>query len=86
MVSYKINFDKYFPQDIIKLIEDGVVTLDEVIESGVAFRCFSSVLYVYIHERSKEIKEKVENTETVITRQDGVVVIDLSEVPDLEVA
>ena len=86
MVSYKINFDRYFPQDIIKFIEDGVVTLDEVIEDGVSFRCFSNVLSDYIYERSKEIKEIVENTETVVTRQDGVVVLDLSDVPDLEVA
>ena len=53
-VVTSICLDKYSPYQIIQFVEDGIVTVDEVIASGVSFRCFSNVLSDFLYEKSKE--------------------------------
>jgi hypothetical protein len=61
-VKTQITLDKYNPHQIIQFIKDGIITLDEVIASGVAHRCFSNTLSDYIWEKSQDIINNLEVT------------------------
>lgn len=51
----QINLDRYSPHQIIEMCEQGIVTLNEVIESKRAFSCFTDMLHDYIQAKTHEI-------------------------------
>ncbi len=53
MVIIHLDLAMYKWYEIIDFVEMGIVTLDEVIESGIAFRFFSDHLHDYIRTAIK---------------------------------
>ena len=47
-VVTNIDFSSYSHQQIIDFIEDGLVTVQEVDDSGVAFKFFGNTLHDYL--------------------------------------
>lgn len=47
-VVTNIDFSSYSLQQIIDFIEDGLVTVQEVDDSGVAFKFFGNTLHDYL--------------------------------------
>lgn len=62
MVSVKINLDRYSPGQIIELCEEGVITVQEIVDSGVQDRMFTDELSDFIREKKREEKTTVLTT------------------------
>lgn len=50
-IKVNIDFSGYSPQQIIKMIEDGIVTRREVVHSGIAHSFFTPILASYLDEK-----------------------------------
>jgi len=58
-VEVKINLNPYNGQKIIDLHKQGVITLDEIIDSGMAYKLFDDTLENYVNElRSQRRREQ----------------------------
>lgn len=64
-----INLNKYSPYMIIEMIEQEVVTVDEVVRSGVAYRFFTNVLSDYLN---MAISRQLEDTLIINRRSTDV--------------
>ena len=49
-MKFKINLDHYYPSEIIELHKGGLITLQEIIDSKVAYDHFGSELTQYIKQ------------------------------------
>ena len=47
-VTTNLDFSRYSPHQIIDLIEQGVITVEEVVASKVAYSFFTNILHDYI--------------------------------------
>ena len=64
-----INLNKYSPYMIIEMIEQELVTVDEVVRSGVAYRFFTNVLSDYLN---MAISRQLEDTLIINRRSTDV--------------
>jgi len=53
-----LDLSKYNSKDIIKMIETGLVTVSEVVESGVSYLFFSEELTIYLQKALKTEQTK----------------------------
>ena len=70
MITVKINLDLYSPSQIISMHIDGVITLDEIIDSGRANSCFTTDLKDYINTVRPERRTVGSDDDTLIIRGD----------------
>ena len=61
-ISITINLDRYAPSEIIEFCERGIISINEIIESGVMNRVFGPELRNYVATKTKNIKSKREDT------------------------
>lgn len=48
MIKIKLNLDNYSPIDIINFYNKGIITLEEIKDSGRLQTCFSNELFDFI--------------------------------------
>jgi hypothetical protein len=48
-VTYKLNLDQFSPSDVIELHQQGIITMDEIIESGRPWNTFGDELKEYVY-------------------------------------
>ncbi len=61
-IVVNINLDRYSPDEIIHLCEDGILTVEEVVRSGRMTSEFGDDLKIYIARRKRELKQQQEDT------------------------
>ncbi len=66
MIQVQIDLTMYGPYQIIQLAETGVITIDELIESGAAFQCFTNILHNYVRTRIKRMEKTAITNHTVM--------------------
>ena len=71
-VTYKLNLDQFSPSEVIDLHKQGVLTMDEIIESGRPWNTFGDELKEYVYEQTSMRNAKalysMEATKTSETR------------------
>lgn len=67
-IQVKIDFSHYSPQDIIGFLKEGIVTVKEVEESGIAHKFFTNMLHDYLSNAKRQALG-----DTVIVNQPTVV-------------
>lgn len=67
-IQVELSLATYSQEEIIEFIENGVVSLDEVVESGVAHTFFTNSLLEYIRQalKKQELNELDEQEPTII--------------------
>lgn len=61
-VKVKLNLHKLNPVDIIELHQKGIISLNEIKETKVAFACFTDMLHDYIKQEEEVIDETIADT------------------------
>lgn len=70
-ITLKINLDGYFPNEIIDLHQQGIVTLDEIVASGCIHSCFGPKLSDYAYSQQKLLYDQMPDTVAVSRGYDG---------------